>query len=155
MANSRIPEAIDALVSRLQAASGLSDATVFDGPKLSGAAPQRMVFVGYDGSGDPDSGFTVGTADQQWRGIGAKARRETPSIVCACVVNAGDRSVKSARDAVFELFGEVEGEIVAEPSLGLPPPSIAVISSVVHTMVPTQRGLQSRITFQIDLQTRI
>jgi hypothetical protein len=146
---SRFGAVVDALVV-------LVDATtvgrVFDGPPNTADALTEYVVVG--GTDDPDD--DAGEFDQVWNGIGASAKQETGSVVCATLVSTGDDVVKTARDRALVILGEVETALRADKTLG------GVITSGWCEMSsgrPRQRrnsnGLYVRVEFTVDYQTRI
>lgn len=151
MAHSRAPAAIDALRVALEDRPGLAETPVYDGPFVTDD-PSDAIYLGYDG--DPEGGFEAVIGDQEWAGIGARARRETFRITCAVVVVDGDGDVAQAREAVYRLFGEIEDALRAEPSLGLPPPTtVAVVSPALF--IEPLNGVQARLVFAVEVTTRV
>ncbi|MEU8270829.1 hypothetical protein AB0B89_27185 [Sphaerisporangium sp. NPDC049002] len=152
---SRVPAAIDALVALFQATPGLGVAgvAVVDGPIITGDPLHEAVFVGYDG--DPDGDGEAVTFDQEWAGLGARAKNESFVVMCAVSVWSGSTKVVPVRTRAFEMLGEVETALRTDPSLGLPPPTVVAMAS--GSLVQSQRGsgLECRIPFQIAVQTRI
>jgi hypothetical protein len=155
MSTSRVPATLEALVALFAAAPTLGGAGVeiIDGPMVTGDPLREAVYVGYDG--DPDGDFESVTFAQEWAGLGARAKDETFTVTCAVSVWSGSTKVVPMRVRAFEVLGEVETTLRAEPSLGLPPPTVVAMAS--GSLVQSQRGsgLECRIPFQIAVQTRI
>ncbi|MEW2250394.1 hypothetical protein AB0907_24005 [Streptomyces sp. NPDC006975] len=147
MASSRVPQLIDAFVAALQAAPGLAGVQVVDGPLVSASAATEWVFVGYDA--DPGGEFTTAVTSQTWAGIGAKAKNEDIALTCAVLVQRGSTDVRACRVRVFELFAQVEAVVRADPSLGLPPPTVCSISETTFHTEQTERGIQGRLPFTL------
>lgn len=152
-ATSRAPAVIDALVALFEAAAGLAGVEVVDGPEVTGDSLQEAVFVGYDG--DPDGDGEAATFEQAWAGLGALAKDETFTVTCAVVVWRGSTKVRPIRLRVYELLGEVENALRADPSLGLPPPSVVAMAAGSLVQSQRQTGLECRIPFQVAVKTRI
>lgn len=151
MLTSRVPATIDALVAGFTAA-GLK---TWDGPVLTGDFADS-VYVGYDG--DPEGDYEAATMDQQWAGLGAKARTETFDIICAVVVLIGDdgpQIVKMARDTAYSMLATAETVLRADPSLAQIPMFVAEIRPMAIYIEPGPQGDQARLVFHIHVQTRI
>lgn len=148
MAASRIPATIDALVSAIRA-TGL---TTWDGPFVTGDyAP--AVHVGYDG--DPDGDYMAVDTDQEWAGLGARARDEEFDVICCAIVTSGDSDVRVARQTAFAILATVENTLRATPSLGQPPPFVAGFKPGAIHIEPTADGHQVRAVFNVHVKTRI
>lgn len=148
MVISRVPAAIDAVVALLTAA----DVKTWDGPVVTGDYT-AAVFIGYDG--DPDGDFISTEGDQEWSGLGAKARTEDFDITCAAIALLGDGTVKDARDAVYAMVEKVETALRGSPSLGQPSPFVAGFRPGTYFMEPTSDGYQARLGFFISVKTRV
>ncbi|MGN6404209.1 hypothetical protein [Sinomonas sp.] len=157
MVSSRIPAVIDALVTTWKRA-GL---TVWDGPVPTDDY-RAAIFVGYDGSGET-SNFLAATGKSEWGPMGQRSRDEEFSIACAAVAIGDGTTSKSARDAAFDLIDQADTAIrarPADPSLGLlsgvAPYLMAVIRVEDFYQEPTENaGPQARVTFAVDVKTRI
>lgn len=148
---SRIPDAIEALIELFDSAPGLAEVEIYDGPVIAGEVADS-IYVGYDGN--PEGLFDAAIGDQEWAGIGAKARRESFRVVCAIVVQSGDSDIPAARARVFSIFAECETALRADPSLGLPPPTTAGVLNPQFFLEPVS-GIQARLTFDVEVITRI
>ncbi|MFI0576139.1 hypothetical protein [Streptomyces tendae] len=144
---SRVPELTDSFLARLAAAEGLARVKVIDGPIVSDSASGEWVFVGYDA--DPEGDGDAATTSQTWAGIGARAKNEEILLTCAVLVRKGSTAVKPLRDRVFEIFAEVEAVVRADPSLGLPPPTVCAITDTTFRTPQTSRGLEGRLLFTL------
>ncbi|WP_219512742.1 hypothetical protein [Nonomuraea ceibae] len=153
MSTSRIPAVIAELLDRFAAAATLQGVRIVDGPPVTGDPLREAVYVGYDG--DPDGEGTGAEFTQEWASIGQRARGETFSVTCAVVVWRGSTKVAPVRVRAFEVLAAVEDLVRADPSLGQPPPTVAAFAS--GSLVQSQRasGMECRIPFQIQCQTRI
>jgi hypothetical protein len=100
---SRVPAAVDALLTILRAAPGLADVLIIDGPATTNLTSLRHVFVGWSPSGDAAVGL-----QQAFNAAGARTRDEAFEITCYAEARAGDTDMKARRDEVFALVGEVE-----------------------------------------------
>lgn len=118
---SRIPAAIDALVTALSAAIG-STTNVVDGPPLAwdavgapgdAVSDSSWLFVGASPDGDEGA-----AGDQDFNAAGAVSRDETFVIFCTAYTFGGDLIVKTRRDDAFALVGQVEQVCRSDPSLG-------------------------------------
>ncbi|GHA01498.1 hypothetical protein ACFOOM_12115 [Streptomyces echinoruber] len=150
---SRVPELIDAFVAVLQAAPGLTGVQVVDGPLVTASAASEWVFVGYDA--DPEGEFQTAQTSQQWAGLGAHAKNEDILLTCVVLVRPGNTDVRACRIRTFEIFAEVEAAVRANPSLGLPPPTVCGISETAFHTEQTDRGVQGRMPFTLTCTTRI
>lgn len=156
MTETRMPAAIDAIVSRLKTA-GL---TVWDGPILTGDY-SNAVYVGFDGDYN-DGEERASTTFQEWHGLGAKARRETIDVACAIVALTGnaDTTWKPCRDTAVAMLETVGQTLRADPSLGLGPPTVS--GDFVAELEPGDffqeagpGGMQARIVFTVHIKTRV
>ncbi|MFB7736169.1 hypothetical protein ACFC08_17645 [Streptomyces sp. NPDC056112] len=152
-APSRVPELIDALVAALQASPDLKGVKVVDGPLITDSAANDWVYVGFDA--DPEAIAPTASTTQEWAGLGALAKNEDIQLTCAVLVRRGPTDVRACRVRAFEVFGAVEAVVRADPSLGLPPPTVCSISEhTIHTE-QTDRGIQGRMPFTLSCKTRI
>jgi hypothetical protein len=155
MVQTMLPQAIDAIVSKLQAA-GL---TVWDGPIITGNYDDA-VYIGYDGEYDGEEKAV--SILQAWKGLGANARSEDLDIACAVVTLTGndDPSWKTSRDTTIAILEKIGQVLRADPSLGLGPPTVS--ADFVAELWPGElyqengpSGLQARIVFTIHIKTRV
>lgn len=147
----RVPTVIDAILAVVNAAA--SDAVgVYDGPYVTGSSVDA-IHIGYDAN--PDGDGEAAASDQQWAGLGAKARDETCAVTCAVHLLRGDLNVKAARDSAYALLALVEGAIHPAPAMGLAPPIQAGITSHRLVYVPSDAGLEVWLPFVITVRTRV
>jgi hypothetical protein len=100
---SRVPAAVDALLSILRAAPGLADVTIIDGPPVVNLTAKKHLFVGWQPSAEVAVALT-----QDFNSAGARTRDEAFAIACYAEARAGTTVMKDRRDEVFALVGEVE-----------------------------------------------
>lgn len=153
---SRFPAAADAIVAGLVAA-GLK---VWDGPIITGDY-SNAVYIGFDGD-YADGEERAASINQEWHGLGAKARKEEIQIPCAVVVltGNGDTTWKPTRDTGFAILETIGQTLRADPSLGLGPPTVS--ADFVAELWPGDTfqetgpaGMQLRIVFDIHIKTRV
>lgn len=151
---SRVPNLIDNFLAALNAASGLDGVEIVDGPLVSDSAATEMVIVGFDA--DPEGEYEAASTTQTWAGIGAKRKNEEIQLVGAVLVRKGSVKVKPLRDRVFAIFAEVEAVVRADPSMGLPPPTVCAITDTSFRTPQTTRGIDGRLLFTLSVTpTRI
>ncbi|WP_084963753.1 hypothetical protein [Thermoactinospora rubra] len=152
MTETRVPAIINALVTLLSADPGLAGKVV-DGPPVTNDPLNEAVFIGYDGN--PEGDGQAAESTQEWAGIGQRKRDETVQITCAVVVWRGSTKVQPVRQRVYELLGEVGEVLRADPSLGLPPPTLAEMASGQLFQSQRQSGIECRIPFVVAVKTRV
>lgn len=104
MQTSRVPAAIDALLSILAAAPGLADVKVMDGPPSINFAERQVIYIGWQPNGE-----TSVTLAQDFASAGARTRDEEFTISGYIESRSGDAdAAKLHRDRVFAILGEVE-----------------------------------------------
>lgn len=156
MSDSRVPDAIDALVAAWTTAMG--PGVVFDGPQITGDIPPVAVCVGYDG--DPEGDFeAVANWQQTWIGMqaGREVRSESFDIVCCLIAFSGDVDVRTRRLLATAAFGQLNASL-RDPlnrGLGLPQPSTAEFSSGSLRQPQTGSGLEIRAPFSVHIETRV
>ncbi|MFJ4735284.1 hypothetical protein ACIP6V_23925 [Streptomyces sp. NPDC088770] len=151
---SRVPQLIDNYLARLAAAPGLSGVKIVDGPLVSLSGAREWLFVGYDG--DPEGEANVASTTQTWAGLGARAKNEEIQLTCAILVRRGSTAVRPLRDRAFAIFAEAEAVVRADPSLGLPPPTVCSITETAFSAPQTDKGIEGRLAFTLaTLPTRI
>ncbi|MFC3453999.1 hypothetical protein [Amycolatopsis speibonae] len=153
MTESRIPEAIDAIIAALTTAQ--PDLQVWDGPIISGDYT-NAVYIGFDGQYEDSEELAV-SAQQEWAGIGRNARNEDLQITCSVVVLTGnaDTAWKPTRDAAYSIIEAVGQVLRADPSVGLPPPVVAELVPGDFYQETGPAGMQARVLFSIHLKTRV
>ncbi|MFJ2718997.1 hypothetical protein [Streptomyces sp. NPDC087437] len=119
MLTSRVPAAVDGLLTALRAAPGLNGVAVVDGPPSVNLTARKYVFVGWQPGGD----IAVSLA-QTFNSAGARTRDETFQIAGYIEVRAGDKDMKARRDDAFAILGEIEtalratNDVPDAPTLG-------------------------------------
>lgn len=150
MTTSRIPAVCDALVSTLRTALG-STATVYDGQWVTAPdSTQSYVTVGWTPEGEGPSG------EQDWAGLGNRARDETGDIPCYADAYGGDTNdVAARRNAAFALFAACETALRDDPTLGGVVTFETQIGAYECRQEQTENGLEVGITFHVLFKTRI
>ncbi|MET7776327.1 hypothetical protein ABZU94_10380 [Streptomyces mirabilis] len=148
---SRVPDAIDALVQIFATAPGLAGVTVRDGASVSQARVNEIVSVGYtgtDGENDVD-------AQAVTEGLGGSPDREQFTIRCAAAAIKGVTDIAAARKRAYELFGAAALAIAENRTL-----NGTVMRAMVDTHSLTQyqgdQGAQAVVIFTVgcDSYTR-
>ena len=155
--SSRVHEAITAVVVALNADPAVTgQATVVDGPFITGDDPETAVYVGYDGDEDGDYNATENWS-QEWAGLGAQRKNESFDITCCVISWSGEVAVAARRQAALAVLGAVESTLRAAVNigLGLPSPTVASWSSGQLFQEQGSNGLQARIPFRVHIETRV
>lgn len=158
MATSRVPAAIDALVSILRASSALSGVTVFDGPPAGSNSDQAdadYVYIGWQ----PDSDIAA-EITQDFAAAGARTRDEEFSIPCTVDTWSGDSDMSARRARAFVLLAAVEDAIRAT---GANPTAPTLNSAVLWAhltggsleQASSEKGVRARIPFTVTCRARI
>lgn len=108
MATSRVPAAIDALVSILNGAEVLSGVVVHDGHPGTDLEDADLVVVGWD----PESGSSVDMR-QDFNAAGARTRNEDFDVLCFAQSWTGDTDMSARRTRAFALLAAVEDALRA------------------------------------------
>lgn len=103
MATSRVPAAVDALLTILRATQALSEVRIVDGPESTNLTDLKRIHVGWH----PGAESAV-SLQQEFNSAGARTRDEAFAISCYAEARSGDTDMKARRDEVFALVGEVE-----------------------------------------------
>jgi hypothetical protein len=111
---STIPAAMSALFDLWDNAPGVGGAgiKVSDGP-FTGAPPNQMVTVGYNGEGD--EAVTGTTTAEGYKG---DPDREDYSILCSAAATTGSDSQVSVRASAFDLYNACCAALTDDPTLG-------------------------------------
>jgi len=142
---SKVPAAIDALVTTFQTADGLRDVTVRDGASVSKARVLEIVSVGYTGiEGQADVDAIAAT-----EGLGGSPDREQFSIRCVVAATSGGTDMPAARKRAYELFGAAAAAIAANRTLN-GEVMRAMVGSHSLTQYQTDQGAQAAVAFTVD-----
>lgn len=156
MATSTVPAAIDALVSILGAAAGLSGVQVIDGPPTVDMADDDYLYVGWQ----PDADDASAEFTQDFAHIGARQRDEHFDVLCYLDTWTGDRDVAARRTRAFVLLAAVEDELRATaadpdaPNLG----GAVLWAHLTQGQLRqrhTRDGIQVGLPFRISCRSRI
>lgn len=152
MVASRVPAALTQLATTATTAVASLGCKVYRGPFVTGD-PGKALFIGYDG--DPAGDFRGVVTTSEWAGIGAKARNEEFTIVCAITVNSGDPDVARATDDTYAIHAAFEAAVRADPSLNQAPRFTAALAGGELFTMPHPAGLQVRLSFVVSASARI
>lgn len=103
MMTSRVPAAVDALLAILRARPALAEVDVVDGPVAVNLTKLQRIHVGWQPGADSSVSL-----EQAFNGAGARTRDEAFTILGYAEARAGDKDMKTRRDEVFALVGEIE-----------------------------------------------
>lgn len=103
MATSRVPAAIEALLTILPASPALDGVAIHDGPVAVNLTDRRHLYIGWA----PGSEQSV-ELRQDFNSAGARTRDEVFDIACYAEARAGDKDMALRRTAVFEIVAAVE-----------------------------------------------
>lgn len=148
----RVPDAIDALVAVFTAAEGLAGVTVRDGASVSQARLSEVVSVGYTGV-EGENDVDAQTVTEGLGGGGPE--REQFTIRCAAAAFKSGTDISAARKRAYELFGAATAAIAASRTLNGTVMRATVDS---HSLTQDQgdQGAQAVIVFTVgcDSYTR-
>jgi hypothetical protein len=160
---SSIPDALDNLITALQARAGLTGVQVREGWESSNLEPEAIT-IGGDTEDNDDAAVD---GDQTPAQLGAQRREETFDIHCEIAVWSGDTdaaSMKTVRRRAFTLLGEIEQQLrgpVGDPTLGgavryaqLAGP-LGLRQGPAYTQAGEVLGLLARIPFTVRAAARI
>lgn len=140
----RVPEAIDALVATFRTAEGLAGVTVRDGASVSQSRLNEVVSVGYtgvEGENDVDAQATG-------EGLEGGADREQFVIRCAAAAFRGGTDMAAARRRAYEIFAAATAAIADNRTL-----NGTVLRAMVdsHSLTQDQAdsGAQAVIVFSV------
>ncbi len=159
MATSRIPAAIDWLVTTFRDAPTLGQATpavdVYDGPEARYGESNLILWVGLDDP-DADDAPIAATSDQTWASLGAQRKDEQFSVYCVALAWSGDTDVRAARIGAYGIVSAVEDIVRANANLG---GTILVtlhgVTGMTARQINGERGAGCQIQFRIDCKARI
>lgn len=105
---SRVPAAVAALLSILQAAPSLAQVRICDGPPSTNLTERDVLYVGWQPNGDNAVSLV-----QNFNAAGARTRDEDFIIAGYVESRAGDKDMSLRRSRVFEILATVETELRA------------------------------------------
>lgn len=152
MVASRVPATLTQLTATATTAVASLGCQVYRGPFVTGD-PGKALFIAYDG--DPAGDFRGVVATSEWAGLGAKARNEEFTIVCAVTINSGDPDVARATDDAYAVHTALEAAVRADPSLNQAPRFTAAVTGGELFTMPHPGGLQVRLSFTVSASARI
>lgn len=111
MQTSRVPAAVDALLTILRARPALAEVAIVDGPTAVNLTNRRRIHIGWAPGGEQSVEL-----QQEFNGAGARTRDEVFSISCYAESRGGDKDMSFRRSDAFDLVGEVETALRATAS---------------------------------------
>jgi hypothetical protein len=114
---SAFPTVCDALLTAVNAASGLTGVGVYDGLQVTMEFTTDGVAIGHDGSIDDDD-VSQGGFTSEYGPLGAKAKYEDGTVNCFLWSLDGGTDVAARRTRAFALFTAVESAVRNDPTLG-------------------------------------
>lgn len=152
MSTSVVGAVIDALVTALTTA-GIN---VVDGPAVNAAdTGTDTLYIGWDGT---EEGSDAASTDQEWAGLGNRARDENLTITCYAEATRGDTTLKPTRDAALAVVAAVETALRSDPQLGgaLTGPSHAQFGAIDRLAQPqTPAGSRCGVVFTVTAFARL
>ncbi|MGA6159593.1 hypothetical protein ACPEIC_40365 [Stenotrophomonas sp. NPDC087984] len=155
MATSRVPAAIEALLTIWRTAAGLAGVEILDGPPTIDQSGADYLSVGWS----PTSDLSVEFA-QEFNAAGARTRDEEFSILCSLDTWTGDSDVAARRTRAFDLLAVCEETIRASSSSPTAPTLNgavlwAEIASGSLMQTNTDKGVRVTIPFVVNCRARI
>jgi hypothetical protein len=154
--NSKLPQILDYLATAFTAAATLGAATppvaVRDGPVLTQAPDQLILWVGMDDPDDDDP--QTAASETPWAGLGVQAKNELFTVWCAAEAWGGETEVNAIRTTAFGIAGAAEAVLRADGQLG----GLVLFQGVagyVLRQAQTDKGAYARVAFRIEGQARI
>ena len=147
--NSTIPATIDALVALFDGA--IAGVDVHDGPAVASNHMDHLS-IGYAGRDNPEAV----TWEQTVAGIRAGSHPRDEVFFVSCVINSGsgDAVMSTRRNRAFEILGEIETALRANPSLGFSTFSAQVADgSLLQDL--DESGMFAGLVFRIRCKARI
>jgi hypothetical protein len=145
-----IDDVILALVSALQGAVAYP---VFDGPpsKLPLRTDDRFLAVGAEQIDEQTDPVDSAGMDQEWRGLGNRARYETLRVNCVAIGRA--KTIADARAVAMAVLGDVGSNLSIHPTLETYSALVSTVTAVrSHN---TTGGAVVQIQFIITANARL
>ncbi|MET9506919.1 hypothetical protein ABZX62_00275 [Streptomyces flavidovirens] len=152
---SRVPAAVDALLTIIRAAPALSAIHITDGPSAVNLTDRHRLYIGWSPSGDQ-----AVELQQRFASAGARTRDESFTIACYAESRAGDKDMALRRTKVFEIVAAVEDALRATVTTPKAPTLLGtVLWSELTTGSLTQEqgsdGSLAGLTFSVSCRARI
>lgn len=119
---SRVPAAVDALVSLCTTSTALAGVTIIDGPPIIDLSNPDIVAIGWQ----PAEGASVALT-QEFASAGARTRDEQFTITCYAEARSGDTDIASRRIRAFELVAAVETALRATDAAPMAPTLLGTV----------------------------
>ncbi|MDJ0461556.1 hypothetical protein [Streptomyces sp. H27-C3] len=152
---SRVPAALNALLTILRAAPALAATHIEDGPPGVNLTDRHRLYIGWSPSGDQAVDL-----QQSFASAGARTRDESFTITCYAESRAGDKDMALRRTQVFEIVAAVEAALRATDAFPEAPTLLgAVLWSELTTGSLTQEqgsdGALAGLVFSVSCRARI
>jgi len=151
---SRVPAAVEALLTILRAAPALEDIRIVDGPESVNLTDKHRIHVGWQPGGD-----SAVALQQSFNAAGARTRDEAFTIACYAESRSGDKDMAVRRAKVFEIVAAVETALRATNDA----PTAPTLNGTVLWAHLTagdlsqwqQEGANAGLNFTVTCQARI
>lgn len=156
MAETRLHQVIDALVTAATAALDPDDVLVSDGyPVTSSDSGTTVLAIGVDDPAD-EARADSGEATQEFANAAGRSRNEAGTVRCAISTGDGDGSTKTARDKAVAVL-EAVAAIVRGTStpFGLPNVWKAGVTDVRLYQDQTEDGAAALLMFTVTYAARV
>jgi len=148
---------VDALVSTLQATSGLcapggSGVPVFDGPVVTDSGDFTYVIIGGRSLSESDtieSGFSS-DIDWEYFPVSGGSRREQITVPCAIISWSGYPDWSVIRTSIKSTLDLVSGALLTPSAVGLNKVIKLVITNLELTQEPSPDAAEARLSFDVE-----
>lgn len=155
MAETRLPDVIDALIELATAAFDPEDVLVSDGYPVNGADGGTVLAIGVDDPAD-ELRADSGEAMQEFANAAGRSRNEAGTVRCAVSTSNGDGVPKTARDAAFAVLSGVAA-VVRGTSTPFDLPNVwkAGVTDVRLYQDQTEDGATALLMFTVTYAARV
>lgn len=154
MQTSRVPAAVDALLTIVRARPALADVSIVDGPASVNLTNRRRIHIGWA----PTAEQAV-ELQQEFSSAGARTRDEAFVITCFAESRGGDKDMAFRRNEVFAMVGEVEqalrGTDVAPTAPTLNGSVLWAELTAGNLSQSTSEGANAGLVFSVSCRARI
>jgi hypothetical protein len=132
------------------------EANVYDAFGEVTEDPGDYLVIGFEDPNDDQA--TSAEGQQEWAGLGARARNEEGTVTCFALSWNGDADMSAARTAVKAITDAVESHLRADPNLGGDVPGLLWTGYGTRTRViqiPATDGACVMCVFDVAFKARI
>jgi hypothetical protein len=148
---SAFPQVINALISQLGSAAGLSGVRIFDGVEVDWSYPKDFIAVGHDGSDDGQ--VTASSTTQTYQQLGNIKEFEDGQIDCFLSCMDGTTNLTALRTRAATLISAVDTALRADASLG-GTCLYSILSNTSMTYIQSANGAAVNINFSVSYRAR-